>query len=204
MKKLLFGVALLFIAACKKENVYGPLQLQNGQVVELSVDHRYAADQDVLLKLPEKAEAGASLVGFNQREPGYSYRIKARFHHDDNPPADGSSDAFEFVDIVSREKYQGTEPFTVQLIVSYIPSGPVIRLNKTANDYYLMQDKLQLTYTDPTVAAQLEEIWQHALYMRANWQTVTRPKWSAIKATVVHDPQKFGKAYLVQQLELKQ
>jgi hypothetical protein len=204
MKKIILIVAVFCLAACKKENVYGPAHLRNGQEVELLVDHRYAADQDALLILPERVDAGASLVGFPQREPGYSYRIKARFSHDDNPPADGSSDAFEFISVISRDKYQGTEPFTVPLIVSYVPGGPFIRIGKIGNDYYLIQDNIQLTYTDPTVAAQLEEIWQQASYIRANWQIVNKPKWTAIKATVIHDPQKFGKAYLVQRLEFKQ
>lgn len=204
MKQLLFFVTMLCLVACKKENVYGPLKLRNGQEVELLVDHRYAADQEILLKLPERVDAGSSLTGFSQREPGFNYRIKARFIHDDNPPADGASDAFELISVINREKYMGTESFTVPLIVSYIPGGPFIRLNKTGNDYYLLQNKIQLTYTDPIVAAQLEEIWQQALYLRANWQTAVRPKWTAIKATVTHDPQKFGKAYLVQRLEFRQ
>lgn len=202
MKKLMFGIAIFVIAACKKENVYGPLNLRNGQEVELRVDHRYAADQDMLLKLPEKINAGSSLTGFTTREPGYIYRIKARFSHDDNPPADGASNAFEFLNVISREKYQGSESFAVPLIVSYIPGGPFIRLNKTGNDYYLIPEKVQFTYTDPTIANQLEDIWQQVLYIRTNWQTAGRPKWTAIKATVVHDPQKFGKAYMVQGLEL--
>ncbi|WP_342644653.1 hypothetical protein [Mucilaginibacter sp. CSA2-8R] len=201
MKKLIAGVLLICLVACKKENVYGPLQLRNGQVVELQVDHRYAADQDKLLKLPENVDAGSSLVGFINREPGYTYRIKARFTHTDNPPADGASSAYEFINIISSEKYQGNEPFTVPLIVSYIPGGPSIRLSKAGNNYYIETDKLQLTYNDPAIGAKLEDIWQQALYIRTNWQTAGRPKWTAIKATVTHDPQKFSKAYLVQQLE---
>jgi hypothetical protein len=203
MKKLMFGLALCLFVACKKENVYGPLKLHDGQEVELLIDHRYLADQDVLLKLPEQIDAGSSLTGFAEREPGYTYRVKARFSHDDNPPADGASNAYEFISVISRNKYPGTDPFTVPLIVSYVPGGPFIRIHKTGNDYFLTTDKIQLTYTDPAIATQLEEIWQHSQYIRANWQTVTRPKWTAIKATVVHDPQRFGKAYLVQRLEFK-
>ncbi len=204
MKKLIAGMLLMCLAACKKESVYGPLQLRNGQEVELLVDHRYAADQDRLLKLPEQANAGASLLGFTNREPGYTYRVKARFNHNDNPPADGASETYEFINIISREKYQGNESFTVPLVVSYVPGGPFIRLGKEGNDYYIESGKLQLTYTDPTIAAQLEEIWQYNLSLRANPASAARLKWTAIKATVTHDPQKFGKAYLVQQLEFKQ
>lgn len=204
MKKLILFVAVICLAACTKENVYGPASLRNGQEVELLVDHRLAAGQDKLLLLPDQKDAGAALLGFPEREPGYTYRVKARFTHNDNPPADGSSDAYEFISLISRDKYQGTDSFTLPLIVAYIPGGPFIRVQKTGNDYFLTTHKIQLTYTDPAIAAQLEEIWQQNVSIIANPQTAGRLKWTAIKATVVHDPQKFGKAYLVQQLEFKQ
>ncbi|MGN7989630.1 hypothetical protein ACTJKC_19955 [Pedobacter sp. 22226] len=201
MKKLTVLFLAISFLSCKKEEVYGPLKLKNGQEVELLVDHRYGADQDLLLKLPEKELAGSSLAGFDQREAGYTYRVKAKFYHDDNPPQDASSDSFIFTKIVSKEQYKGTESFDIQLITSYVPGGPVIKLSKTGNDYYFVPDKLQLTYANSTVQAQLEEIYQNALEVRNNWKTGQLPKWKAIKATVTHDPQKFGKAYLVQQIQ---
>jgi len=201
MKKLLVLFITIALVACKKEPGYGPLNLKNGQEVELIVDHRMEADQDQLLKFPENIPAGASLGGFAEREPGYTYRIKARFHHENDPPQDGPSYYFEFEKVISKTAYKGDEPFEVQLIRSYIPGGPNIWLNKTGDNYYLLSDKLQLTYTNATVQNQLEEIWLNAQEIRSNPKIRQEPKWKGIKATVVHDPQKFGKAYLVQQIQ---
>ncbi|PWS33278.1 hypothetical protein [Pedobacter paludis] len=200
MKNLIVLLLAICLISCKKEATYGPLNLKDGQQVELLIDHRLGSDKDILLKLPENEQAGASLAGFEQREPGYTYRIRAVFHYDANPPADGSSYYYEFLNVISKEQYKGTESFDIQLIVSYIPGGPIIRLNKQGTDYYF-SDKIQFTLANATVGSQLEEIWKNVQEIRANWQTGQRPKWKAIKATVIHDPQKFGKAYLVQKIE---
>ncbi|MDQ0641490.1 hypothetical protein QF042_005055 [Pedobacter sp. W3I1] len=201
MKNLLILLIVFTFVSCKKSERYGPLNLKNGQEVELLVDHRYASDKDLLLKYPDNVNAGASLEEFDQREPGYTYRVKARFKVYDPPLQDGPSYSFVFEKVINKTQYKGTESFPVQLITSYIPGGPVIRMGKTGDDYYLIPDKLQLTYTNSTVQNELEEIWLNAQEIRANWQKGQRPKWKAITATVVHDPQKFGKAYLVQQIQ---
>lgn len=200
MKKLLVFLFALCFISCKKEAGYGPLKLKDGQQVELLVDHRLGSDKDILLKLPENEQAGASLADFSQREPGYTYRIKAVFHYNENPPADGPSYYYEFLNVISKEQYKGSESFDIQLIVSYVPGGPVIRLNKQGSDYFF-SDKIQFTIANATVGNQLAEIWQNVQEVRANWKTGQLPKWKAIKATVIHDPQQFGKAYLVQKIE---
>ncbi|WP_293788730.1 hypothetical protein [uncultured Pedobacter sp.] len=197
---LLLCTALTF-ASCKKSERYGPLNLKNGQEVELMVSHRYGADNDLLLKLPGNLDAGASLWGFDQREPGYTYRVKAKFNRDEVPLQDGPEYYFVFEKTLSKEQYKGNESFTVQLITSYVPGGPVIRLSKTGSDYYMIPDKLKLTYANSTIQNELEEIWLNAQEIRANAPKGKSPKWKAIKATVVHDPQQFGKAYQVQQIQ---
>jgi hypothetical protein len=201
MKKIILLLIAVTLFSCKKEATYGPLNLKNGQEIELLVDHRYYADQDVLLTASTKESAQASLIGFDNREPGYTYKIKARFHYEANPPMDGSSYWYEFVKVINKEQYKGSEPFSVQLIVSYVPGGPMIRLNKANNDYYLIPEKIQFTYANTEVEEQLAEIWANALEMRDNSQTVHQPKWQTVKATVTHDPQHFGKAYLIQKIE---
>ena len=201
MKNLLILLIVFTFVSCKKSERYGPLNLKNGQEVELLVSPRYAADNDPLLKLPGNVDAGASLSGFDQREPGYTYRVKATFKYDQNPPQDAPSYYYVFEKIISKEQYKGSESFTVQLITNYAVGGPNIRLSKTGNDYYMIPDKLQLTYANSTVQNELEEIWLNVQEIRANWQKGQRPKWKAIKATVVHDPQKFGRAYLAQQIQ---
>lgn len=204
MKYLYLLIVVALFSACSKQELYGPYNLKDGQEVELAVDHRYGAVNDVLLMLPQNKPAEASLSGFPQRKPGYSYRVKATFHIDKNPAADGPDRFFEYKNLVKEEKYLGTDPFELQLIKSYIPGGPFISMGKTGEQYDYIPEKLQLTYTSQTVKNQLEEIYQHILEMRQSWGTANQisiPKWKSIKATVIHDPANFGKAYLVQRIE---
>jgi hypothetical protein len=204
MKYLSLLFFVLFVSACSKEKLYGPFKLKNGQEVELLVDHRYASTNESLLILPQNKPVEITLQGFNDRKPGYKYRVKARFNVDANPPQDGSDRWFNLTSIISGEKYQGNEPFDITLIKSYIPGGPVISLRKSNGKYQYIQDKLELSYTTQAVKDQLEEVWQNALEIRDNWEKnhhLSYPKWKSIKATVTHDPDNFGKAYLVQYIE---
>jgi hypothetical protein len=201
-------LSLLFIAfalaACSKEEVYGPWKLKNGQEVELLVDHRYGSIGDQLLLLPEKEPAQLSLFGFTDREPGYNYLVKARMVVEKEPPQDGSAYHLEFMKVISKEKYKGNEPFEIRLIQSYIPGGPTIILGKQDGSYYFVPDKIALTYSGEEVKEQLEEIWQNANYLRENWQKPgiqEELKWRSITATVTHDTENFGKAYRVQHIE---
>lgn len=204
MKNVLSLLLILVLFSCKKEPMYGPFKLKNGQEVDLLVDHRYGSDTDLTYKLPEKASAESPLIGFNDREPGYTYTVRARFRYDENPPQDATSSVFEFIKVVDKVQYKGSEPFNIQLIWSLIPGGPFIRMNKQGSDYYYISDKLQLTYANTSVQSQLEEVWQNALEMRTNPQANRLPKWKAVKATVIHDSSKFGKAYLVQSIQFIQ
>lgn len=204
MKYLSLLFFILFLSACSKEEVYGPLKIKNGQEVELLVDHRYASVNERLLIFPQNEPADLSLHGFSERKPGYTYRVKARLHIEKNPPQDSPDRWFDLSRVISEEKYKGNEPFDITLIKSFIPGGPVITLVKKDGQYQYIQDKLLLTYTSQTVKDQLDEIWQNAMEIRENQDKNHQhglPKWKSIKATVTHDPANFGKAYLVQRIE---
>ncbi|MEQ7801382.1 hypothetical protein ABDJ41_16435 [Pedobacter sp. ASV1-7] len=204
MKYLYLLFAMLFFSSCSKEEVYGPFKLKNGQEVELVVDHRYGSANDNLLILPQNEVIGLSLHGFPERKPGYTYRVKAKFNINLNPPQDASDRWFNFTKVISEERYIGDESFDILLIKSYIPGGPFIDMGKIDDQYIYIKDKLELTYASQTVKDQLEEIWQHSLEMRQKWEETKQtptPKWRSIKATVKHDLTKFGKAYLVQHIE---
>ncbi len=168
------------------------------------MDHRYASENEPLLILPQNEPIWGSIHGFDQRKPGYIYHVRAKFNVLANPPQDGADRWFNFTQVISEEKYQGNETFTITLIKSIVPGGPVITLQKTDDKYYFIQDKLQLTYGNDLVRDQMEEIWQNALQIRDSWEKdrqQVQPKWRFIRAIVTHDPGNFGKAYLVQRIE---
>jgi hypothetical protein len=204
MKHLLLLFIAFSLISCAKEELHGPNQLKNGQVVELLVDHKYGSTEDILLQLPNKVAAGASLMGFEERQPGYSYRIKARFVFTEDPPQDGSAHWFELMDILEKDQYTGNDAFHIQLIQSYVPGGPTLLLSKKGNEYFFQSEKIQLTPANETVKGQLEEIWQNALAIRDNPTQPPTLKWKSIKANVVHDKQLIGKAYSIQNIHFEQ
>lgn len=204
MKQTYLLFAILFLAACSEEDLYGPWSLKNGQEVELLVSHRYGAIGNQLFLLPQNEAAEMSLYYFAGREPGYDYRVKARMVVPEIPPQDGPSYHLEFIEVISKEKYKGNEAFEIALIQSHVPGGPTIHLGKKDGQYYFVPEKITLTYANEEIQGQLEEIWQHNNELRENWETDNVPpviKWKSITATVTHDPGNFGKSYLVSHIE---
>ena len=205
MKHVYLLLAVIFLSACAKEDLIGPAKLKNGQEVEVLVSDRYGAVEDPLLLLPSNKPAEMWLGGFNQREPGYTYRVIAKVVKPAEPLQDSPSYWLEFVKVVSKEKVSVTVPFELALIQTIVPGGPFIKLRKEG-DRYLMDDKVSLRAANNEVKDQLEEIWAFNNYLSESWKntnTVPPMKWEAIKATVTHDPQQFGKAYLVSKIEFK-
>ena len=206
MKHLYLFFALFLFAACSKEDSFSDWHLSNGQQVEVLVDHKYGALDDHLTLLPENKTGSLSLYGFLDREPGYIYHIKAKMVVPETPPQDAPAYHLQFVKILSKQKYEGDASFELALIQSIIPGGPMVMLGKE-NGHYLFRSNIQLSFEDPKVGAQLEEIWQYNKQLQESYQTnKTLPtlKWQAIKATVTHDPANFGKAYLVSAIEFKE
>ena len=203
MKRFLVLFLSVCLMSCAKEELHGPLNLKNGEIVELLVDHQYGSTNDNILKLPNKVAAGADLYNFQERQPGYTYRVKAKFVFTKEPPQDSPSYWYEFVNIVSQEQHKGINPFEIELIRSYIPGGPTIQMSKKGDDYLILSEKVALTSANETIRKQLEEIWQNSLSIRDSATPGQLPKWKSINATVTHDPLKFGKAYLVQQIKFE-
>jgi hypothetical protein len=205
MKCFYLLLAVLILAACSKEKVYGPLKLKNGQEVEVLVSHRYGSIDDQILVLPQNASPQMPLSGFTDREPGYNYRVKAKMVAAQGPPMQdgGPADNLQFISVISKEKYDGNTPFKLALIQSYVPGGPVIMLRKQDGQYHFIPEKITLTYADDEVRKQLEEIWQYNEALQEDYLNggTLVMKWRTITATATHDPEKFGKAYLVSHIE---
>src|SRR5690606_14886427 len=205
MKYIYLLFTVFIFSACSKDDI-GPMGLKHGQEIEVLIDHRYGAINDRPLLLARNEPSEYSLRGFNEREPGYTYRIKARVHIDSNDPPiqDGSYYWLDFIEVISKEKYEGDEHFLIALVHSPIPGGLTIGLTKHDGLYYISPNKLTLTPANETVAAQLEEIWQHREEIREAYisnGTRIDVKWKSIKATVTHDQNNFEKSYLVSHLE---
>jgi hypothetical protein len=195
MKHVYLLLAIILLSACAKEDLIGPAKLKNGQEVEVLVSDQYGAVDDPLLLLPSNKPAEMSLAGFSEREPGYTYRVKAKVVKPAETLQDAPSYWLEFVKVITKEK--------VALIQTIVPGGPFIRVRKEG-DRYQLDDKVLLTSATNQVKDQLEEIWTFNNQLFESWQntnTVPPMKWKAIKATVTHDPQNFGKAYLVSKIE---
>lgn len=205
MKYIYLLLTVFIISACSKDDI-GPMGLKHGQEVEVIVDHRYRAIDDRPLLLPNRKPSDYSLRGFDKREPGYIYTVKAKVHIDSNAPPiqDGSYYWLDFMEVISKEKYEGNEPFEIDIIQRPIPGGAFIVVRKEEDQYWL-GSKIQLTYQDEEIESQLEEIWQHQEEIRQAYMAEDSPnidvKWLFIKATVTHDPENFGKAYLVSHIE---
>ena len=203
MKKPFLTICMLLLGAvsllsCKKDNADNPSGFKDGEEVELLVDHRFASENDVLLTLPKSTPTYLWLDGFQDREPGYNYRVKARFYREKEVIMDAPSYYFKFVKVISKTQTKETGSFKIQIIQSPIPSGPHIQLFMRDGNYYFKNGSVQVTAADDIVRNQLKEIYEHAEAIRANGPPTIKLKWTTIEATVIHDPLKFGKAYQVQ------
>lgn len=210
MKYIYLLLTALILTSCSKEDTYGPFKLKDGQEVELLVSHRYGAIGDTPLLLPQNASPQLPLSPFDEREPGYSYRVKARIAAYKGPQImdDGPTNALQFIKVISKERYEGNETFELALIQQLsVMDWWKIMLHKKDGQYHFIPVGVTLTYANEQVQQQLEEIWQHNKELIENYQADGTPpeaKWSSITATVSHDPDHFGKAYLVSHIEFKE
>ncbi|WP_104382825.1 hypothetical protein [Sphingobacterium sp. HMA12] len=204
MKHILLLLTVFIFSACSKEKGYGRFNLKEGQEVELLVSHRYGSINDQPLLLPQNESPELPLSGFEDREPGYNYKVKAKMVPYKGPELmdGGPSDVLQFIKIISKEKYTDNEIFEISLIRGIIPSPDVVILRKEGNKYFInIGTTIHLSYSDEIVGEKLEEIWQA---IKQNVNTGNRPvsKWKSIRATVSHDSKNFGKTYLVSKIEL--
>ncbi|MBL1409673.1 hypothetical protein [Sphingobacterium faecale] len=211
MKHLYLLLIVLVISACSKEKGYGSFNLKDGQEVELLVSHRYGAVGDIPLLLPQNESPQLPLSGFDDREAGYTYRVKAKVVAYKGPQMmdGGPMSHLKFIKVISKEKYEGNEPFELSLVRSIVPGPNFIWLYNDGDSYqYLLVNEAQikLTYKDEQVGEKLAEIWEYNQenFRYDNNPTVLESKWKSIRATVTHDLENFGKAYFVSHIELSE
>lgn len=208
MKHIYLLLSVFIFSACSKEEGYGSFNLKDGQEVELLISHRYGAVGDTPLLFPRNESPQLPFSGFDEREAGYTYRVKAKMavYRGSQMMDGGSGHSLQFIKTISKEKYEDNEPFELSLVRSIVPGPDMIWLLKEADRYLYILDtetQLQLTFHDEQVGEKLEEIWQHNKEIQQGYTDgiYNNIKWKSIRATVTHDPENFGKAYLVSHIE---
>lgn len=192
--KIMRYLPLLFLAllsfGCKKNS-------ENGKVVELFVDHYAASGRPMIYTLPEKAAIGTYLEGFDERELGYTYKVRATLYVPETPLMDGPSMWYKFVKVIDKQLYTGTDPFVIPLKTSStFPTSIAIRLeNQTfVYDSYLLKPE------NDAVKKQLEEVLALVPKFQSDSQYAAK---TLVEATVIHDPNNRGKGYLVKSVKIQ-
>ncbi|WP_345947783.1 hypothetical protein ABDD95_13090 [Mucilaginibacter sp. PAMB04274] len=187
---------LTIVTGCKKD--FDPDKPKNGQEVELFLDHYQDVGNQMAYLLPDKIKSPYGLQGFNERELGYTYRVKAKVVITKEPLQDGPDRWFEFERVVSKDLYTGTEPFQVSLISNFVPGGPGLAIGKRDDKYYYLS--YEFKPANDAVKARIEEV------LALRQRIYTDPAYGhsvSIKATVTHATDNRANTYLVQGIEVK-
>ncbi|WP_316830798.1 hypothetical protein [Pedobacter aquatilis] len=170
---------------------------ENGKVVELFVDHYAVSGQQMIYTLPEKTLASTYLEGFDERELGYTYKVRATVYIPDVAPMDGPSRWYKFVKVISKDIYTGTEPFDISLKTNNIFATTIaFRLDNQVFYYgnYILRPE------NDAVKKQLEDV----LALRQKFETDSGYAAKVlIDATVVHDPNNRSNGYLVKSVKIR-
>lgn len=206
MKHIYLLFAVLILAACSKDK-FDPSNPKNGQKVELVLDHYIdARDQRVLL-LPQKESSHMSISGFEERELGYTYKVKAKVYVSPQVVMDdGANSWFEFLEVISKEKYTGDQPFEINLVHSIgFGSGGNLAIKK--EDDQFKYGRYDLRFINEKDKQHLDDLLlrekgiENAEQFKAHQEYLGK---MALKAVVTHDPQNWGKGYLVRTLKFNE
>lgn len=118
---LFLAITLVFIACSKDE--FDPLKPENGQVVELFLDHYNTVSVSrVFLTTDRKTPLYTYVDKFPERELGYTYVIKAKVVVAPKDLMDAPSYWFDYIETIRQEKYEGQDTFTLPLFGFIAPS----------------------------------------------------------------------------------
>ncbi|PWV56351.1 hypothetical protein [Chitinophaga sp. S165] len=189
---LLLSLTLLF-AACSKDE-FDRSKPQNGQEVELFVDHYIAGgDYRVFLSNDREERLYTWVENFDEREIGYIYLIKAKAVVPEQPLMDGPSYWFERIKTIRKDKYQGVDTFSLPLFGSWMPQ-PFFCMTKEA-DKFTYNFKYPLTPANDQVRADLEQAITKG-------QSLVRTGPFLLNIIVQHDPANYTKGYIVHRVAL--
>ena len=205
MRNLLFLLIVFSFAACSKDE-FNPSSPKNGQKADLFVDHYSDVRNQMIFLLPQKNASTLSLGGFQERELGYTYKVKAKVYVSPQPVMDdGANSWFEFVEVISKERYSGTDVFEIGLVygMGFGGSGGNLAIKKEG-DRYTYGAGGELRPVNAAVKNQLEEYLAKEKAITNSQEFFEYQQYLgklALKAVVSHDPENYGKGYVVHEIK---
>lgn len=213
MRNLLILFMALSFVACKKDD-FDPLKPKHGQKAELFLDHYRDVNNQMVFLWPEGGPSPLPLREFDERQPGYVYKVRAKVVVSEHEIADGPNSWFELVEVISKEKYAGEESFEIGLIAGDL-FGSYLSLRQ--EDGQLVYGKLLLNPVNEEVKLQLEayvqeneRMYEEMIDAKEEDKQLAYQRYDeyqeylrglALKAVVSHDPENWGKGYLVHSLK---
>ena len=185
---LLLTITLLF-AACSKDK-FDPSKPKDGQVVDLFVDHYISgSDARIFLNSNRNERLGTAVEDFTTRELGYTYVIKAKVVAPAQPPIDGPSYWFSYVETIRKDKYEGQDTITLPIYGAVGPYPAVFVRKET--DKYLYTGGELAPFND-AVKANLD-----SAIAKARVLLMQSPPAKPGALYVKHNPDNYAKSYIV-------
>lgn len=196
-------IVLAVIAACAKDE-FNPLKPKTGQKVELFLDH-YVDVKDERVLLMSKKPSYMSLAGFGERELGYTYKVNAKVYVSEQLIMDdGVNSWFEFLGVISKNKYTSDNSFEIALVYPIgFYSGGNLAVKKEGDLFKYGSSHYILRFVNGNDKDFIEAmLGKEGVATLVNYQEYQEYLQNmGLKAVVTHDPENYGKGYLVHGLK---
>lgn len=205
---ILFIVLAVITACCKDE--FNPLKPKNGQKAELFLDHYVDVKDERVLLWRQKESSRMGLAGFGERELGYTYRVKAKVYVSEQLVMDdGVNSWFEFDRLISKEKYTNEDSFEISLVnpIGFY-SGGDLAIKKEGDQFSYGDYGYSLRFVNEEDKVKIDGI-----LLRGGERVESAEDYLVfqeymrkmdLKAVVTHDPNNYGKGYLVHALKFNE
>lgn len=193
MRYLTILFIIILAIGCSKDSINS----KSGKTVELFVDHFAETGSQKISLLPKKEQITTYLEGFDERELGYTYTVRAKTYYPKVPPQDGPDNWYIFEKVLSKQLYSSSEPFTISLKNSSLfGTNIAFALRNQVFEY----GSYTLRPENDAVKKQLEDLLLLNPKLQADYQYAAKV---IINATVIHDPNNRSKSYLVKNVTIQ-
>lgn len=204
MRKLIILFIAISLAACSKDE-FNPSNPRSGQKADLFLDHYSDVRDRRVFLLPDRSPSPLSLGGFEERQPGYTYKVRAQVYKSPQVVMDdGVNSWFEYVEVISKEKYTGTEPFEIGLVYPWgFESGGGLAVSKEG-ELFKYGGGGNLRPANAAIAQQLESfiVREKDIVNSEDYREYREYlRTLALRAVVSHDPENWGNGYLVHEIK---